>query len=74
MREALGLGSDKHFVIHTLRHTYGTRLAAGGVPLRTIKDLMGHESIKTTMQYAHFVPSTMFAAIEVLEKRHDVAA
>ena len=34
---------------HTLRHTYGSRLAMKGVPLPTIKELMGHSDISTTM-------------------------
>jgi integrase len=39
---------------HVLRHTFGTRLSAKGVPLRAIQEWMGHASIKTTMIYAHF--------------------
>jgi integrase len=38
---------------HTLRHTYGSRLAMAGVPLPTIKELMGHSDISTTMIYVH---------------------
>lgn len=39
--------------IHTLRHTYASHLANKGVPLLTIKDLLGHTDIKTTTIYAH---------------------
>ncbi|MFK0572529.1 tyrosine-type recombinase/integrase [Endozoicomonas sp.] len=38
-------------VFHTLRHTFGTRLALKRVDLETIRDLMGHESIETTQKY-----------------------
>lgn len=47
---------------HTLRHTYGTRLAAAGVDVATIKDLMGHADIKTTMRYVHAIAEHRHAA------------
>lgn len=49
--------------LHTLRHTFGTRLAAAGVDIRTIKELMGHGEIETTMKYVHLVESNKHAAI-----------
>lgn len=39
--------------IHCLRHTFGTELAARGVPLPVIQELMGHAMIETTRQYIH---------------------
>jgi len=36
---------------HSLRHHFGTELAGRGVPLPTIKELMGHASIATTLRY-----------------------
>jgi integrase len=42
---------------HELRHTFGTRMAAAGVPLRTIQHWMGHADSKTTQIYAHYQPS-----------------
>jgi integrase len=39
-----------------LRHTFGTRLAAKGVPLRDIQEWMGHEDIRTTQIYAAYEP------------------
>jgi integrase len=40
----------------TKRHTFGTRCAAAGVPLRTLQAWMGHADIKTTMVYTHYAP------------------
>jgi integrase len=37
--------------LHGLRHTYGSVMAAAGVPLPVLKELMGHSKIETTMRY-----------------------
>jgi integrase len=42
---------------HDLRHTFGTRMAAAGVPIRTLQAWMGHSDIKTTMVYTHYAPA-----------------
>ena len=42
---------------HDLRHTFATRLAASGRPLRTIQEFLGHADSKTTQIYAHYAPS-----------------
>ena len=36
---------------HTFRHTFGTRLAAAGVPIQTVSKLMGHDNVLTTAKY-----------------------
>ena len=42
---------------HDLRHTFATRLAASGLPMRTIQEFLGHADSKTTQIYAHYAPS-----------------
>lgn len=54
---------------HTLRHTFASHLVMRGVPLPAIKELMGHSTITTTMRYAHVAPSTLRAAIEMLNPK-----
>jgi len=39
--------------IHSLRHTFGAHAAMAGIDLPTLKELMGHSDIKTTMIYVH---------------------
>ncbi len=41
---------------HDLRHTFATRLVCLGVDLVTVKQLMGHADISTTMKYTHPSP------------------
>jgi integrase len=40
--------------IPRLRHTFGTRMAAQGVPLRTLQEWMGHRDLTTTQIYADY--------------------
>jgi len=42
---------------HDLRHTFGTRMAAQGMPMRVLQELMGHRDFKTTLIYADYAPS-----------------
>ncbi len=44
---------DPDITPHTLRHTFATRLVKVGCPLATVSRLLGHQSITTTMRYAH---------------------
>jgi integrase len=48
---------------HDLRHTFGTTMAASGVPMRTLQEWMGHADIKTTQIYADYAPAAHEAAI-----------
>jgi integrase len=57
-RHALkGARLDKSHRFHDLRHTFGTRMAAAGVPIRTLQEWMGHRDQATTLRYADYAPS-----------------
>ena len=51
---------------HDLRHMFATRLVLAGVDLVTVKELMGHASITTTMRYAHPTPESKRNAVALL--------
>jgi len=55
-------------VFHTLRHTFASWLAISGVPIYTIKELMGHKTIAMTERYAHLIPDTEREAIKNIDK------
>lgn len=44
---------QKHVTVHTLRHTYATHLLEDGLDIVSIKELLGHAHIQTTMIYLH---------------------
>jgi integrase len=54
--------------IHTLRHTVGSHLVMSGVDLSTVKELLGHRDIQTTLRYAHLSQIHIREAIKKVGK------
>lgn len=63
----LGLQS-KNFSVHTLRHSFATHLLEDGIDLHTIKELLGHTSLSTTMQYLHLSTTHLRAVVSPFDK------
>ncbi len=57
-KAALKRGGVREVRFHDLRHTFGTRMAAAGTPMRTLQELMGHRDFKTTLIYADYAPNS----------------
>lgn len=63
--DAASLG-DVHW--HDLRHTFASRLAAAGVTLYEIQQLLGHRSSQMTERYAHLTRTQLRTAVRVLDR------
>ena len=62
-----GINKDVH--VHTLRHTFATHLLEDGLDIVTVKELMGHSRIQTTMEYLHVArsnPQRAFSPLDTL--------
>lgn len=53
--------------MYDLRHTYASWLIQSGVGIYTIKDLLGHGDIDSTMRYAHLDYSQFVEAVELID-------
>ena len=66
------LAGVEHIHMHQLRHTYATRLANANINSMLLKELMGHSSFTTTMQYFKLTDTTLarnyHAAMEFVRK------
>lgn len=65
--QVAGLSKEVH--THTLRHSFATHLLEDGLDIVSIKDLMGHACVKTTMVYLHVAqsnPQRIFSPLDTL--------
>ena len=58
-----------HGSLHTLRHTFATRLFKNGVDIKVISELLGHSDISITYDiYAHVINEQKKKAVEILDE------
>lgn len=60
-------GLEGRVTVHTLRHTFASRLVQKGVDIYKVSKLLGHTNIKTTQRYAHLAEADLEDAMSVLE-------
>lgn len=54
--------------VHTLRHSFATRLFENNVPPKTVSELLGHSSVSITLNiYTHVLPHKKVEAVQILD-------
>jgi len=56
--------------LHTLRHTFASRLSMNGENLQTVAALLGHTNTRTTEIYSHLADEHLRRAMDRLERSH----
>lgn len=68
-RRVAEAGLDPALTPHAMRHTFATELLGGGADLRSVQELLGHESLATTQIYTHLSVERLRAAARAAHPR-----
>jgi site-specific recombinase XerD len=64
-------GIIKNATVHTLRHSYATHLLEWGMDIVSIKELLGHERIETTLIYLHVAQANRTSLFSPFDKLYE---
>jgi integrase/recombinase XerD len=64
---------NRGYTSHTLRHSFATHMLDRGVDIHTIKELLGHGDMRTTMIYLHLTESKRSMLVSPLDDIDDEA-
>jgi integrase len=70
---AVEAAAVRRFPPRIMRHTAASWLVMDGVPLMDVRDLLGHESYRTTERYAHLAPDAHDKVLQSWARRHDAS-
>jgi len=54
---------------HDLRHRFASRLVQRGMPLHTLRDLLGHRTVLVSLRHAHLAPDQRREAVDKLNEK-----
>lgn len=63
------LGWERRLTCHSFRHAFGTHLYENGADLFTIKELLGHKSLSSTVIYVHLAAASSKKAISPFDRK-----
>lgn len=68
MQQAVAKAKLRGVSLHTLRHTWATRLLEAGVDIETVRQLLGHQSLRHTQRYLHISTAHARQAVRLLDR------